>query len=352
MTAARRLARVAATGLALVAAAPALAEAVTIDDPVITGARGDDGWFVGPVTVRWSVSGAARSDCPTTTVAADTDGTTVSCTAEDADGGRVSRSTPPLRVDRTAPAGVAVTAGRAPDAGPWYRAPVALTWSGQDATSGVAACTTATYAGPDTSAARPSGTCRDRAGNVSAPVALLLAYDATPPALTGVRATAGPAGATLRWRATDGAAAFAVLRRAGAGAPVAVRVPRAAARAGRLTQPGLPTGVRYRWTITATDAAGNAGTADATAVPGPPRLRWRAARHARFYNVQLFRAGHKRLSAWPRRPALQVRRAWRFGGRARHLGAGTWRWYVWPGYGSRTRPRYGRLLARGRFEVR
>ena len=245
-----------------------------------------------------------------------------------------------------------VTAGRGPDAGPWYRAPVPLTWSGRDATSGVLACTALTYAGPDDALARPAGTCRDRAGNVSAPVPYALAYDATPPALAAVHATAGAAAATVRWRAGPDAAAVAVVRQAAGGGPVGVSVTPTDLLSGRVAQTGLTTGVRYAWIVTATDAAGNATSAGAEAVPGPPRLRWAAARRARFYKVQLVHAGRKRLSAWPAGATLQVPSQWRVGRRMRRLEPGVWRWYVWPGYGSRAKPRYGRLLARGHFTVR
>ena len=45
--------------------------------------------------------------------------------------------------------------------------PVSISFSGSDATSGIASCTTASYGGPDSSSASVSGTCRDQAGNVS-----------------------------------------------------------------------------------------------------------------------------------------------------------------------------------------
>ena len=65
----------------------------------------------------------------------------------------------------------------------------------------------------------------------------------------------------------------------------------------------------------------------------PPRLRWKRSPKARYYNVQLYRGKRKVLSAWPRRTRLQLHSAWRYGGRWQRLAPGTYRWYVWPGYG-------------------
>ena len=51
--------------------------------------------------------------------------------------------------------------------------------------SGIDTCTTADYAGPDSATAAVAGTCKDDAGNVSAPIGFGLRYDATAPVVTG-----------------------------------------------------------------------------------------------------------------------------------------------------------------------
>ena len=55
--------------------------------------------------------------------------------------------------------------------------------------------------------------------------------------------------------------------------------------------------------------------------PAPPRLSWKPCAKARYYNVQFFRGKRKMLSAWPRRTRLQLRSAWRYGGRWQRLSA-------------------------------
>jgi hypothetical protein len=85
-------------------------------------------------------------------------------------------------------------------------------------------------------------------------------------------------------------------------------------------------------------------------VTAPPRLAWRAAPGARYYNVQLWRRG-KIFSAWPATTVLRLRRAWTFEGRRYRLGPGRYRWYVWPGYGARSAKRYGRALGSSSFVV-
>jgi large repetitive protein len=86
-------------------------------------------------------------------------------------------------------------------------------------------------------------------------------------------------------------------------------------------------------------------------VTKPPVLRWRRVARARYYNVQVFRGRQKVLSAWPTRPRLRLAARWRFAGRSRRLTAGSYRWYVWPGYGATSARRYGALLGQSTFVV-
>jgi hypothetical protein len=67
--------------------------------------------------------------------------------------------------------------------------------------------------------------------------------------------------------------------------------------------------------------------------------------------VQLFRGKHKILSAWPAVRHLRLHRTWRFHGRRRHLKAGHYRWFVWPGFGARAAHRYGPLVAHLGFYI-
>ena len=100
------------------------------------------------------------------------------------------------------------------------------------------------------------------------------------------------------------------------------------------------------------DRVGDPGRHAARPAPGaklskPPLLRWKAIKGARYYNVQLFRRGkHKLLSSWPTKAHLQLRSSWTYRGHRHRLVAGRYRWYVWPGYGPRSRRHYGKLLGR------
>jgi hypothetical protein len=86
-------------------------------------------------------------------------------------------------------------------------------------------------------------------------------------------------------------------------------------------------------------------------VPGPPVLTWRRVARAKFYNVQLYRNGSKILTTWPLRPRLALRSSWRHNGRRFRLRRGTYTWLVWPAFGTKAVPRYGRMLGQSSFKV-
>ncbi len=149
-----------------------------------------NGWLRSPVTVSWSgvdpTSGIASCHAPVSYNGPDTAGSnqTGSCTDN---AGNSSSDSFTVRYDTQAPNTVA-TPARPPNGAGWYRAPVAISWGGTDALSGVDSCSSAvTYSGPDTTGVTRSGSCTDRAGNSSSD-SVLLHYDATAP--TGTTASA------------------------------------------------------------------------------------------------------------------------------------------------------------------
>jgi hypothetical protein len=352
--------------LALVLAAPATASAAPTIAYSLNGPTGDGGWYVGPVTITWSVTGASPdSTCPAVdTLRADTPGMTRSCTAVDADG-TTSVTTRSIKIDQTPPASVSGATARPADHGLFFTGPVSVAFSGTDATSGVASCTAATYAGPDAPGATVPGSCRDNAGNTSPVIPFTFAYDATGPAVTGVAATVGAdRRATVTWTSAPDAQAVTVVR----DAPAATLLDHVPSATRSVVDGPLAAGSTATYTVTVADAAGNATSATATAVvpaavavapkggksgkggsPSAklPTLRWRAHPPAKYYNFQLFRNGRKILSAWPRGTHYTLRATWRYHHKTYKLTGGRYRWYVWPGYGPRSRHRYGRLHAKG-----
>lgn len=86
-------------------------------------------------------------------------------------------------------------------------------------------------------------------------------------------------------------------------------------------------------------------------VAAPPLLRWRAVLRASYYNIQVYRNGHRILSFWPSRPRFQLHDSWAYHGRRMILTSGSYVWLVWPGFGDLARANYGRLLGRSTFRV-
>lgn len=138
-------------------------------------------------------------------------------------------------------------------------------------------------------------------------------------------------------------------------------------RASRYVDRGLLNGVEYRYLVMALDAAGNrsAGVA-AVAVPRQdllrspkdgarlrkaPKLTWKLAAEAQYYNAQLFLAGEKILSVWPVRPSYKLKKSWKYAGRKYSLKPGLYTWFVWPGYGARSRVDYGPMMGTRTFRI-
>src|SRR3954470_23089894 len=176
----------AATTLAAVAVAPVSAHAGTVSATCTLASQASvdcAAWQPADVTLRWSWSpgGETSTDgCGTTTFTSDTPAPGASRTCTVSWGGSFAGSTATVSVDKTPPTVTSATPDRPPDYGGWYNHPVAFSFGGTDAPSGIASCDTVSYAGPDSPGASVSGSCRDRAGN-SATRSFPLEYDATPP---------------------------------------------------------------------------------------------------------------------------------------------------------------------------
>ena len=338
--------------------------------PQVSGAapgRAPDanGWYNRAVGLSVSgadaTSGIASCDQPTY-AGPDSGSAIVGVSCRDVAGNTASTSVA-LKYDGTAPT-IAPTADRQPDGNGWYRKPLTVTFNGADATSGIAACTApARYAGPDRAKASISGTCRDQAGN-AAEVAVAINYDDTAPKLAAVEARLAKGVARLGWKKPADAVLVRIDRVPGVNGAKKTRVYRGNGQA--FVDRTVRKGVRYRYELTATDAAGNVAGAAITAdaitalhtpvagavVRGPVRLAWEPDERARYYNVQLHRNGVKVLSVWPTKPELVLPKKWRYGGKQRLLLPGLYRWFVWPALGTRAQPRFGPSLGSSTFRVK
>lgn len=130
-------------------------------------------WHTSNVTVSWS-----GGVCGSVTIT--TDGaTSVPCTVSDGSGSITVSVL--VRRDATAPS-VRASAERGPDNNGWYNHAVSIGFEGDDGTSGVASCTSATYSGPDAGQTTVGGSCVDNAGNRGTG-GYELKYDATGPSV-------------------------------------------------------------------------------------------------------------------------------------------------------------------------
>jgi len=324
-----------------------------------------NGWYTKPVAVAFSGSDATSgiASCDRPTHAADSASAQVSGTCRDVAGNTSAPQSVGLKYDATAPA-VTAAADRAPDGNGWYRKPLTVAFNGADATSGIAACTQPVrYAGPDRAKATLAGTCHDQAGN-AAEVAVAINYDATAPKLAAVKAQLAKGVARLGWKKPADAVLVRIDRIPGVNGAKKTRVYRGTGQA--FVDRTVRKGVRYRYELIASDAAGNVAGAAITAdaltalhtpvagavVRGPVRLAWAPVKRARYYNVQLHRNGVKVLSVWPTKPQLKLAKSWRYGGKKQRLLPGFYRWFVWPALGTRAKPRFGPVLGSSTFRVK
>ncbi len=194
-------------GLALIVARAAGAAGPVVTYTVTAGSMGDNGWYRSAVTAQLSVQGATDSTCPLVKTFR-TSSDAVDCTATD--GSSTVEFHLQFKMNTDAPAVTTASPDRAPIAGRWYSHPVVVVFSGNDTTSGIASCTTATYSGPDSGSATVTGSCRDNAGNVSATASFGLRYDTTPPTVAAKLSRAPDANGwyshpvTVSFAGTDG----------------------------------------------------------------------------------------------------------------------------------------------------
>ena len=127
-----------------------------------------------------------------------------------------------------------------------------------------------TYSGPASGSASVTGSCSDRAGNV-AQMSVPLRYDAAGPSIS-VSADAADGSASLRWHVGDVAptASLEVTRSPGlSGSKKSVVYQ---GNSSGFHDRRVRNGVRYTYTITARDRAGNTSTKTIAVTPDPRLL--------------------------------------------------------------------------------
>jgi hypothetical protein len=322
----------------------------------IDGIAGTNGWYRGSsfgdnVILHWHVSGATSSTCVTDiTIPGPTTGHAESCSASNPDG-TVSVTTTPIKIDANPPTGVQLQVSRSPDHKGWYNHPLPVTFSGSDATSGIAACPSVNYAGPEGAGVPVTGGCTDNAGNSTA-TRVVINYDATAPTLSKLSVGSTADANVVRWTSSEPTAKI-VLQRAPRASTKRVLLYRGVGS--KFVDKSIQAGIEYVYTLRGVDQAGNDAEVTLAGLPKvltlrqvpyvpraapKPILRWERVAGARYYNVQLFRGAKRVLAAWPATHQLGVPAAWKWNGRSYRLRPGHYRWYVWAGFGPRSFAQY------------
>ena len=325
-----------------------------------------NGWYTSPVSFSFTGDDGASgvASCTSGTYSGP-DGGDVSVSGSCTDNaGNTGSTSLKIKYDATPPS-VAGTPARKPDANGWYNHPVAVAFTGTDGGSGVSECSpTVTYKGPDAGPAKLVGQCRDAAGHLSAPTTVELRYDATPPARPNVAWVHRGDSISLSWTRGKDAVLAKVLRapgRRGAKPGVVYQ-----GKALKLVDRKIVPGKRYWYEVVLVDQAGNEASktvglrpaagiyapTEGSIVGKPPLVQWSPVAKARFYNLQLWRGNSKLLTTWVTHPSLALRQHWTFQGQRRSLTSGSYRLYVWPAFGTRREPRYGKPVGQVTFVVK
>jgi hypothetical protein len=159
--------------------------------PIVTAtpsrAPDSNGWYNHALSVSYSgtdaTSGIDSCVSPQSYSGPDNANASVSGSCVDRAGNTTQRSFS-LSYDATAPQVTGATPSRGTDHNGWYNHTLSIAFAGSDATSGIDTCTQTSYSGPDSRTASVSGTCRDRAGNLSTAGSFTFQYDETGPTVT------------------------------------------------------------------------------------------------------------------------------------------------------------------------
>jgi len=156
----------------------------------VTPSRSADanGWYNHTLTVTFAGSDAMSGldSCTPSASYSGPDGANASVSGSCRDkAGNTTPTSLAFDYDATAPSNLGGSPSHRPNKNDWYNHALTVTFQGNDATSGVAGCTQATYDGPDDPSVALSGSCEDRAGNQSGSKDFIVRYDETAPSNDG-----------------------------------------------------------------------------------------------------------------------------------------------------------------------
>ena len=173
-----------------------------------------NGWNTGDVTVNWSCSDSGSGVVSATvSQTITTEGTNQSATGtcQDLAGNVATNTQTGINIDKTAPTAIA-SVSPSPNANGWNNTDVTVTFTGNDAGSGVAFCSPAvTLSTEGAGQTSPAGTCTDLVGHVSSPVSATgINIDKTSPVIAFTNRTPAPnangwnnSDVTVNWSCTD-----------------------------------------------------------------------------------------------------------------------------------------------------
>jgi len=160
--------------------------------------NGSNGWYLGDVTASFkatdNLSGFGDPVDLTATGTASSSGegaavTVASPTFTDNAGNTAATVNQAFKIDKTDPTATADLSAAA-NANGWYRADVTVKFTGSDAISGIASCTTDAIFSAEGASQPASGTCIDKAGRKSAAATVTVSLDKTAPTIIGKPTTA------------------------------------------------------------------------------------------------------------------------------------------------------------------
>lgn len=154
--------------------------------PTVSGALGNNGWYISNVQVSWSVSDAesaltSTNGCETTTINYDTNGADLTCTATSQGG--TSSQTVTVKRDATAPV-ISATVTPSPNANGWNNVDVIVVFTAVDTLSGISGSNSQTQTiSSEGQNLSTSATFTDNAGNSATKTASGINIDKTAPTI-------------------------------------------------------------------------------------------------------------------------------------------------------------------------